>query len=261
MNLLSAILLGLLQGLTEFLPISSSGHLVLAQSLLKFEGPGVAFDLMLHLGTLFAVIIYFREDIARLFLRHRNDAGSGVGSNWLLLLVIGSIPTALIGFAFKEQFETLFGKPYLAALMLWFTAAILVLADLASLRQNPDKPMNAMRALIVGTTQGIAIIPGISRSGSTISAAIFTGVNATVAARFSFLLSIPAIMGASLLEMKDFSGIGAQNITAMAAGTVAAFFSGYLAIDVLLKVLVRHSLWRFSIYLFIVGLIGLVLTG
>lgn len=261
MNVLTAILLGLVQGLTEFLPISSSGHLVIAQSLLKFEGPSVAFDLMLHMGTLLAVIIYFREDIGQLFLPHRNEAGSRVGSNWLLLLVIGSIPTALIGFAFKEQFETLFGKPHLAALMLWVTAVILALADRVSIRQNPGKPMNAIRALIVGTVQGIAIIPGISRSGSTISAAIFAGVNASVAARFSFLLSIPAIIGASLLEIKDFSGIGAQNIFATAAGIVAAFLSGLLAIDILLKVLVRHNLWKFSIYLFIIGLIGLLLTG
>ncbi|RJP81342.1 MAG: undecaprenyl-diphosphatase UppP [Candidatus Zixiibacteriota bacterium] len=259
MDLLSALLLGLVQGLTEFLPISSSGHLVLTQSLLGFEGPNVFFDVMLHLGTLLAVVIFFRRDIADIFFSVFSSRSRARGWNWIMAIVVGSIPTAVIGLVFQEQFKALFGQPRVVAFMLWATALLLILADRARVARTSDGRVGPWQALMVGTAQGLAIIPGISRSGSTICFGLFSGMDPKVAARFSFLLSIPAIIGASVLELRDASIPAGQHVE-YAGGVIMAFLSGYVAIGWLLKLLVQRELWKFSVYLFIVGLIGIILT-
>jgi len=260
MDYLSAIILGLVQGLTEFLPVSSSGHLVLSQHLLGFQGPNVAFDLLLHLATTLAVIIYFRAELANILLSIFGKSPEKDGRRWLVMMVLASIPTAMIGFVFQEQVEALFGAPRTVACMLWVTAGLLYLSDRVKVRENAGGRIKAYQAVIVGITQGIAIIPGISRSGSTIAAGIFSGLNRGTAARFSFLISIPAILGASLLEAKDISGINAADLLPYCVGVAMAFISGYLSIDFLLRILVRRRLWSFSIYLFIIGLMGIILT-
>ena len=261
MDYLSAILLGLVQGLTEFLPVSSSGHLVLSQHLLGFQGPQLAFDLLMHLGTLLAVVIYFRQDIGQIVGSALKGSGEVEGRRWIFMLVIATIPTALIGFVFRDQFKMLFGMPRVVASMLWVTAILLFLSDRIRLKEkNTETRLTVPRSLLVGVAQGLAIIPGISRSGSTIAAGIFSGLNPDKAARFSFLLSIPAIFGASLLELGEISGIAAHDLLPYLAGALTAFVSGYLAIDVLLKMVIKRKLWKFSVYLFLAGLVGFILT-
>ncbi len=259
MDLFSALLLGLLQGLTEFLPVSSSGHLVLTQHLLGLKGSEqLAFDVLLHLATLLAVVIYFRRDIIRLSSSALTAADGEQGRRWLAMIVIGSIPTAVIGFTFEDAFRSLFGQPRFVSLMLWVTALILMLSDRRKIREETKNRLTVWRSLAVGTAQGLAIIPGVSRSGATITTAIFTGMDPELAARYSFLLSIPAIVGANMMEIKGIAGISANHLPAYAAGAIVAFLAGYLAIDVLLKVVVKRNLWKFSVYLFILGLIGLI---
>ncbi len=261
MDLLSSILLGLLQGLTEFLPVSSSGHLVLAQHLLGYQGSThLAFDLLVHVATLLAVLIYFRRDILLIVSTAWRPSGEFQGRRWLIMIAAGTVPTVIIGFAFQNQFESLFGKPRLVAVMLWVTALLLLASDRRKTGGNTGEKLTILRSIIVGTTQGLAIIPGISRSGSTIAVGIFSGLHPEQAARFSFLLSIPAILGASLLEMQKISEVSAQNLAVIAAGMAVAFLSGYLAIHILLKMVVKRRLWKFSLYLFLLGGVGLLLT-
>ncbi|TKJ39838.1 undecaprenyl-diphosphatase UppP [candidate division LCP-89 bacterium B3_LCP] len=262
MDILSAILLGLIQGLTEFLPVSSSGHLVLSQHLLGFHGPNLAFDVLVHLATLFAVVLYFRKDILSIFSSALARSDDNIdGRRWLLMIAIGTVPTAIIGFTFREQFEAIFATPKLTAVMLWVTAIILIASDRVRVKVNSSRSrLTVPRAIMVGIVQGLAIIPGISRSGSTISMGLFSGLNPQIAARFSFLLSVPAIMGATILEFGEIVNIGAQDYLPYSLAALTAFYSGYLAIDILMKMVIKRKLWKFSIYLFVVGLLGLLLT-
>jgi undecaprenyl-diphosphatase len=182
------------------------------------------------------------------------------GRLWLTMIIIGSIPTAVIGFVFADSFRSLFGQPRFVSLMLWVTALILMLSDRRKIKEEFKGRLTVFRSVAVGTAQGLAIIPGISRSGATITTAIFTGMDPALAARYSFLLSIPAIVGAMMMEMKDIVGLSLGHLPAYGAGAVVAFLSGYLAIDVLLRVVVKRNLWKFSVYLFILGLVGLIFT-
>ena len=225
MSLLKALILGLVQGLTEFLPVSSSGHLVLAQYLLKVGENNIAFDVSVHLGTLLAVIVYFREDLARVIVQFFRG-GEGRRTGWMLILA--SVPTAIIGFAFKDTFESLFASPRSASIGLLITAVLLFVAERV-------------------------------RSGDTISAGLFAGLGRDTAARFSFLLSIPAIVGAGLVEAKDIAGLGDHFAGPAIIGTLAAAISGYLAIGILMAVLRRGKLYGFSVYTAVVGLLGLFL--
>jgi undecaprenyl-diphosphatase len=258
MDIFSAFLLGLVQGLTEFLPISSSGHLVLSQHLLGFREPNLAFDILVHLGTLMAVVFYFRKDIATILLSSVGRSTDMDGRRWILMIIVGTIPTGIIGFAFKDQFEALFAQPRLVAGMLWITAVLLAVSDRIRVNASNDSKLTVPRSVLVGIAQGLAIIPGISRSGATITFGIFSGLNPSQAARFSFLLSIPAILGATLLEFEKFMGATAHELPAYIVGAITAFVSGYAAIYLLLKMVIQRKLWRFSIYLFLVGLAGLI---
>lgn len=260
MDFLSAILLGLVQGLTEFLPISSSGHLVLSQHLLGYEGPNLAFDLMLHLGTLAAVIVYFRRDIGQMIGAALTRSGDPGARRWIIMIVVATLPTAIIGLALEDKLKALFGMPHIVSLMLWVTGILLLISDRVRIKANSSSKITIIQSLIIGTAQGLAIAPGISRSGATISAGIFTGLDRERAARFSFLLSIPAVIGASLLEAGEISLASVQNLPACLLGMATAFLSGYMAIDLLLRVIVKRGLWKFSVYLLIIGLVGLLLT-
>jgi undecaprenyl-diphosphatase len=259
MDIFSAFLLGLVQGLTEFLPISSSGHLVLSQHLLGFTEPNLAFDILVHIGTLLAVVFYFRKDITSIMLSCLGRSSDLDGRRWAVMIVIGTVPTAIIGFAFKEQFELLFAQPRTVAVMLWITGILLAVSDRIRMNASRDNKLTVFRSLLVGIAQGLAIIPGISRSGSTITFGIFSGLNPGKAAKFSFLLSIPAIIGATVLEYEQFLEATASDIPAYIIGTITAFASGYVAISLLLKMVIQRKLWRFSIYLFLVGLAGIIL--
>jgi undecaprenyl-diphosphatase len=251
-----SILLGIVQGLTEFLPVSSSGHLVLAQSLLPgFNGPAVAFDVLLHAGTLAAVLIYFRRDLATIAadILHPREGGLRLP----LLLVVGSVPAGIVGVFFSDAIEPLFNAPRFASFGLLFTAILLFLAwKVGTGGKRPLDNLTIWSALIIGTLQAVAIIPGVSRSGATIAAGVFLGLSGTEAARFSFLLSIPAIGGAFLLESGSLRGMESPAIYLVGALTAAV--TGWAAIAFLMKLLDKGRLLPFAIYCLAVGSISLV---
>jgi len=268
MGYFSAMLLGLVQGLTEFLPISSSGHLVLAEYLLGLKRSNVGFELILHLGSLLAIMIFFRRDISRILMsllpakKAPRLADDFEGRRWLMMMILACLPTAIIGVVFNDQFEALFGMPHIDAFMLWITGLILVLSDRVNVKDDlgPNQKIRVHQALIVGVAQGISIIPGISRSGATISAGLFSGLNRPTAARFSFLLSIPAILGAGLFEYQAIAEVSALETGPVIAGTLISFLTSFIAINLLLKLIVKRRLWTFAVYLFFIGLLELVVT-
>ncbi len=266
MTILEAVVLGVIQGITEFLPVSSSGHLALMQHFLGLREPHVFFDVMLHLGTLGAIIIVYKQSIRHLagvglstvmnpqFYRQPASYINGSGDLKLIwFILIGSVPTGVIAIAFKQQIETLFVKPTIVAVMLITTGVILQLPRLRRRTVQEDCRLRFWHSPLIGIAQGLAITPGISRSGATISMALLLGISAKKAARFSFLLSIPAILGAVFLKIKDVAGISVDT-TAVVVGTLTSFLVGYIALRVLLAVLDRGKFSGFSYYCFALGI-------
>lgn len=285
MSLLDALLLGVVQGLTEFLPVSSSGHLVIAQTLLGINTSAVTFDVAMHLATLLAVVIYFWKDlsaVAAAFVRRGNAgpearAGTGSGADaaakrrlfWYILA--GTVPAGVAGVLFQDWFESLFTSVHLVGWTLIGTGFILWLGELAyggraksaaaksRLNKRGLERITLTDALLVGIGQAVAIVPGISRSGTTIGAGLAVGLKRDAAARFSFLLSIPAILGAGLLQLKAVVQSGFDvSLGVFLVGGLAAFVSGLAAIATLLAVIKRSHLAWFSVYVWIVGLLILV---
>lgn len=271
MTYTNAIILGLVQGLTEFLPVSSSGHLVIMQSLLPgFKGAGLAFDTLLHLATLVTVLVYFRKEIFAVISGTAGKPVTGEGGlsvkdsrRLALLIIIATIPTGVIGLAFKKKFEYLFSRPDIVGIMLLITGTLMFAAERwAGKRKNRREKQTVETSrpvsLLIGITQGLAVTPGISRSGSTIAAGIFCSLERNWAARFSFLISIPAISGAFLLQSREIIGILFQpgELAPALAGMLVAGISGYLAIDILLKLVSREKLSYFSYYCWAVGLVA-----
>ncbi len=263
MSTIQAIILGIVQGLTEFLPVSSSGHLVLVPWWLGWENPGLAFDTLLHWGTLLAVVIYFWRDWWEMLLavvnRLRGRATDGK-DRLFLALVIGSIPAAAIGYLFEDFFESLFHSPAAAAFFMIITGFILVFAERWHRTGGSIAKIKMADALIIGFAQALAIAPGISRSGSTIAAGLVRGLDRTSAARFSFLLGTPIIFGAGLFKLKDLADVGVTGIEpiTLLAGFLAAAISGFLCIRWLLRYLQNHSLTIFAIYVWIVAALSLI---
>lgn len=253
MTILQAVVLGIVQGVTEFFPISSSGHLVIMQSLFGIEEPQLAFDIFLHLGTVGAVVAYFRKDIVSFFKGDLRTLG---------LIVIGSVPTFIMGVLFKDIVEKAFCMPCVVGYMLILTGMWISLAHAKSMRPDyKTGPVDAARSVMIGIAQGIAILPGISRSGATISTAMLSGVERSEACRFSFLLSVPAVLGASLFKARDISsGITGSAAMAYLAGGLAAFIAGYLAIRTLLKIVAGKRIYLFGIYCIIAGSLVILFT-
>lgn len=267
---LEAIILGIVQGLTEFLPISSSGHLVLVRELLGVRTPGVTFEVLLHLGTAAAVVAAFVPELAAMVrgvARLFTEPGApnplpDPGRRLLVLLLISAVPTALFGIGLKPWFERAFQSPTVVGWGLLVTGTLLWLAG----RRPPGRrdiipDMTAADALLIGTFQGLAITPGISRSGATIAAGIFRGIGAEAAARYSFILSLPAILAAALLDAVEANALGqALPPGPVAAGVAAAALSGFWAIRFLLRYLKSGRLTPFAYYTWAVGLVTLALT-
>ncbi|OGS33025.1 MAG: hypothetical protein A2474_01805 [Elusimicrobia bacterium RIFOXYC2_FULL_34_12] len=248
-----SFLLGLIQGITEFLPISSSGHLVIFQKILNV-GNQIEFDVFLHFATVFAIIIFFRKDVIELIKGLFGK--STIGKKMVLGIIIGSIPTAVIGFIFKDFFEAKFGQPGIVSVMLICTGLILWFSEKFSKSDIFNKNYTSTKMLdylLIGLAQGIAIMPGISRSGATISMALLLGLKKEWAFKYSMLLSIPAVLGAGILEMEKVK-ITSQYFL----GGIIAFFSGILALYVLSKIVVSKKLHNFSYYLWLVGILGLI---
>lgn len=261
MSYLDSILLGVLQGATEFLPVSSSGHLALAQHLLSdFAQPGVLFDVLLHVGTMVAVIIYFWSDLTGLLSslwRRDEEASRQRFMTWLL--IAGSVPTAVIGLLFKDFFVGLFERPAVVCAMLLVTGSLLWLAERLSKAKPARKELSLLDALVTGVVQGCAIIPGISRSGSTIAALLVRGIDGEVAARFSFLLALPAVFGAALLSLRDLEHVAIEAVYPFIAGTLAAMVTGLFSIHLLMGIMKRRRLHWFAYYCWGVGGLGLAL--
>lgn len=267
MSLLEAVLLGILQGLTEFLPVSSSGHLVIAQGFLPgFHQPGVLFDLVLHGGTLVAVIFFLRNELGKIIrailprkgLLTGDNGGGTVHRKLFFLLLASTAATGFLGLPFREDIEGLFSSPNTAGFLLLVTGLLLFLADRVVRPHRKEKDLNWRDALVIGIAQAIALLPGISRSGATISFALFRKIDGETAASFSFLLSIPAVLGALLLETRHIPAVLGQEPLLYGAGFSAAMVTGFFALKLLYFIIRKHRLWVFSYYCWIVGSLTLI---
>lgn len=245
MNYFHAVILGVVQGLSEFLPISSTGHLVLVQSILPgFDQPGVLFDVVLHLGTTLAVLAYFRYEILRMGLQD------------IKYIIIGSIPAGIVGILFQAIIEDLFLSTFFVGLGLFLTAAMNFFTDRAKAKRERTTLSDA---IVVGIGQAIAILPGVSRSGITIFMGTTMGLDRAKAAQFSFLLSTPAILGASVLQLISHADTNTLPLGYYAIGFVTAFIVGIIAIFLVFRLLTQKKFTYFAIYCVIAGIIALLM--
>ena len=268
MSIVEAFVLGAVQGLTEFIPISSSGHLVVVPELMGWNPPGLAFDVLLHAASLVALLIYFSGDL--LDLVRGLAARDGGSQRLLMLLAIGTVPAGLAGLFFRDYFEGEFEDASGAALMLLITAAVLVAAE-AVLKHherrtaNKGEPLRRIKdlgpldATAVGVAQAIAIWPGISRSGSTIGTGLALGMARDTAARFAFLLAIPALFGAALVQIPELGETTSLGIGAGFAGFSASLITSYAAIAGLIRYLRTNTLYPFAVYCAVAGPIFYIL--
>ncbi|MCL2126909.1 MAG: undecaprenyl-diphosphate phosphatase [Treponema sp.] len=269
MGVIEAVILGVVQGLTEFLPVSSSGHLVLLQKIFGISEPALLFDTMLHVGTLAAVLAVLRNDILSILKK--------INQPLTAYLVIATVPTVAAALVFRKPLEKAFETGRYLGFAFLATSALLALAELLAKRAVKGRtagPAGSGRenaaamtwpdALVVGIMQAVAVIPGISRSGATLSGALSRGLDRGFAARFSFLLSIPAILGAAVLQLKDIAKTGAETAesgigaAAIIAGTLSAAVVGFFAVRLMLKIVREKSLWGFAAYTGVLGLLVLL---
>ncbi|MFB0533841.1 MAG: undecaprenyl-diphosphatase UppP [Anaerolineae bacterium] len=266
MDIVQAIILGFVQGASEFVPISSSGHLVLVPWLLGWPQPGLVFDTVLHWGTLVAVLAYFWRDFIALAsawgrslaTRNLNEPEARIA--WLI--IVGTVPAALMGYVWEDFFESLFAAPIWVAGFLIATGSILALSEWLGKRRKDPHQLAFLDSIVIGIAQGCAIAPGISRSGATMAAGLFRGLKREAAARYSFLLATPIIFGAGLLQLFDLfkRGNATAHLPPLVLGFLAAALSGYLCIRLLLSYLQRGRLYAFAIYCWLAGSICLVIA-
>lgn len=274
MTLIEAVILGVVQGLTEPLPVSSSAHLVIVPALVPgFQPPGVAFDVLLHLGTLLAVVFFLRREIGELLtslMPGKGPAANAPGTDsgekaanrrMVLWIMIATFLTGVIGILFKDRIERLFESVEMTACMLFITGILLFLSDRVKTNGRRKEDMNLMDGIVLGLVQAVALIPGISRSGSTITFGIFRGLERKTSARFSFLLSIPAIGGAVILKSADLLRLPAGDLPLLGAGFLAAAVTGFLSLKLLFAMLNKTGLAPFAWYCWFVGSATLILRG
>ena len=261
MDILTAVILGVIQGLTEFLPVSSSGHLILAQSLISdFEQPGMLFDTLLHGATLGAVFVYFRRRILELMICPLGLLSSEYkiiyfeNKRFMWGIILASIPTAIIGLTLESRVEGMFASPSFVGYFLIVTSVLLLISD----RFQGNGQISGPTAIIIGIVQGLAVIPGISRAGSTTAVGLFLGIKREEMAEFTFLMSIPAIIGAIILQSKHLAAIPVGELTAYIAGMGAAFVSGFFAIGFMVYFIKRANLKAFALYCLIVGIVAII---
>ena len=286
MTLWKAIVLGLVQGLTEFLPVSSSGHLILMKQILgvDLESGGIFFDVMLHFGTLMAIFVAFWNDIKHLFLEGIHivkESAENVGRfvqnrmgrkriyhkiirssyrKYVMLLIVSTIPTGIIGVAFSDAIEAANSIVLVPAICLIFTAIFLFIADVADIGDKKPKDISYLSAAGIGIAQGVATLPGISRSGTTITACLLCGFDKKFAIRYSFIMSIPAVLGAVVLEIKKLPGLALtqSDIVYCIIATLTAAISGYLAIRFMMSLIRGRKFKYFAIYCAVVGIASMV---
>ncbi|MGE0087057.1 MAG: undecaprenyl-diphosphate phosphatase [Desulfococcaceae bacterium] len=269
MDVFHAVVLGIIQGLTEFLPVSSSGHLVIFQHLFGLREAELFFDISVHTGTLIAVIIFFRKEIisilaslvrfgTMLWEKKISPAAAMQDADvkLALLIIAGSVPTAVIGLLFHKMAEQIFSSVFLVGWTLIITGVLVWVTKYVKGPVHGIEDFSVRQALCIGFVQGIAILPGISRSGSTIAAGLFLGLDGKTAARYSFLMSIPAIAGAQILVLKDLGGTGAD-MNAL-YGAISAGLVGYAALALLVYIVNKGRLFIFAPYCWIVGFAALI---
>lgn len=261
MEIFQAIILGIIQGITEWLPISSSGHLVLAQQFFGLTVP-LIFDILLHLGSLIVILIFFRKEIKELIIGLIKWQKKQVAIT--LYLLIGTIPIALVGYFLQDKIAIAFQSLTMVGVGLLFTSLLLFLSRFrinkkTEERKSPNKQkITWQKALVMGLFQSIALIPGVSRSGSTISSGLILGIKREEAARFSFLLFIPAIIGALILELPNF--VLTESINIYIIGTVVSAIVGFFSLGLLMRIIKNNKFHWFSIYCFILGIIILIIA-
>ncbi len=264
MSILEAAVLGLVQGLTEFLPVSSSGHLVLAEHLMGVKTDDVTFEVAIHFATLIALGVYFFPILNRIFISpFRLISGADDRKTWrdfrlLLVIAVATIPAVLVGLLLGDYVEQAFQSATVVSIMLLVTSAVLFLTLLAKPGENR---VGFRCGFLIGCAQALAIMPGISRSGSTIATALFAGVSRLEAFNFSFVLSVPAILGATALTAAKIEGGIAFTEPSYLVGMFVAFVSGYFSIMLLQKLVVSGRFYLFGIYTLIVGLAGLIFVA
>jgi len=257
-TVLQGIIMGIVQGLTEFLPISSSGHLALSRVLLG-AGPAedVSFEVAVHAGTLIAVLVYYRAKILTIIAE--SWSGRGEGRRWLLWLVVGTIPAGAVGIVFKDDVSVLFNNMTLVGVAWLFTAALLFASERFSRDTVTAGSMGFWRAVAIGFAQAAALIPGVSRSGSTIGVGMLTGVKRRSAVDFAFILSLPSVGGATILTIPDWLQGSVGFSAAHLSGGIAALISGYLAIAWMLRIVSGGKLKWFALYCAVLGIVALMI--
>lgn len=262
MDLIKAVILGIIQGLTEFLPISSSGHLVIGSEVLNFNYPGIAFEVFLHCGTLLAVVFAFRADLIKmirsLFMTpaaRQADPELKRSFYWNFYVVLATLPAVVVGLFLKDHIDTIFDNILITFGMLSITGVLMLMTKYL---HEQSAVINAPRSLVIGIAQAFAILPGLSRSGSTIFAGMVMGVNRETVARFSFIMSIPAILGAVVLKLNEIIAQPppVEMLYSLAAGTVASVISGYFAIVLLMSLVRKGKLQWFGYYCLCVSATG-----
>jgi undecaprenyl-diphosphatase len=265
-SIFEAIVLGITQGLTEFLPISSTGHLRIVPAMLGWEDPGAYFTAAVQLGTMVAVVLYFLSDlfrVARTWLASLGDRSrrGELDARMGWYLVIATVPISVFGLLFRDQIETGARNLYLIGTVLIVLGLILAVADRIGRRTREVEDVKASDAIWVGLAQALALVPGTSRSGATITAGLLLGLSRTAAARFSFLLSIPAVVLSGLYGVTELVSGDDGDLVALLIATIFAFFAGYASIAFLLRWLTSHSMMIFVVYRIIVGALVLALAA
>ncbi len=267
MDIIQAILLGLLQGITEFLPVSSSGHLALGRALLGRDlEPGITFEIVVHFGSFCSIVLYYHKKIEEILSDlFKSFSPSGIASKRYItdantrfsyIILLSMIPAGIVGFTMKEAIEALFLNPFFVSCMLLITGSLLFGTKFVG---NPPKDVNAGRGLLMGVAQAIAILPGMSRSGTTISVGLFSGISRDKVANFSFLMVLPVLAGAMLLEVLELrqTGIESAAVVSLFVGFLTSFISGYFALKYLIIILKREKLHYFAFYCWTVGIVGI----
>jgi undecaprenyl-diphosphatase len=267
MDAVQAIVLGIVQGLTEFLPISSTAHLRIVPAFFGWDDPGAAFTAVVQLGTMAAVLVYFRNElwaiasawVRSVLARERAPEDPDARLGWYI--VLGTIPIAVLGLAFKDKIEHEFRTLELIGAALMVFSLVMLRAEAVSRRDRELSDLTRRDGLIIGCAQALALVPGVSRSGATISAGLLLNFDRTTAARYSFLLSVPAVVLSGLFELRHVGEGGGASAGATALATVLAFVVGYVSIAFLLRYLVRHSIGVFAAYRVVVGALVIVLAA
>jgi undecaprenyl-diphosphatase len=266
MDALQAIILGIVQGLTEFLPISSTAHLRLVPAFFGWDDPGTAFTAVVQLGTMAAVLLYFRTDlwnIARTWLRSLRDpeARGTLDARLGWYLIVGTIPISILGLAFKDKIETDARQLVLIGIVMIVLGIFLEVAEKVGRKTREVETLTMKDGILIGVAQACALVPGVSRSGSTITAGLLLGLTREAAARYSFLLSVPAVVLSGLFELKDVGHGGGAGAVPTIIATIFAFIVGYASIAWLLKYLAKHPVTIFVVYRIVLGVVVLSLVA